>query len=135
MKKRNLGIDGISLPALLCLVALASQAQTVTTLATFTGANGAVPYDALVQGTDGNFYGTTAGGKFKQQFYPGTVFKMTPDGTLTTIAKLGKGNSLAGLVQATNGLFYGAIEEGGSNRKGTIFAITPADKLKTLYQF
>ena len=135
MKKRNLRIDGISLPALLCLVALASQAQTVTTLATFTGPNGAYPWDALVQGTDGNFYGTTAGGKFKQQFYPGTVFKMTPDGTLTTIADLEHGNPLAGLVQATNGLFYGAASRGGSNRYGTIFDITPADKLKTLYNF
>src|SRR5580704_4920736 len=89
MKKRNLRIDGISLPALLCLVALASQAQTVTTLATFTGSNGAYPEAGLVQGTDGNFYGTTSGGIYKHQFYPGTAFKMTPDGTLTTIAELG----------------------------------------------
>ena len=138
MKKRSLRIDGIWLPALLFLVALASQAQTVTTLATFTGSNGAYPEAGLMQGTDGNFYGTTSGGIFKHQFYPGTAFKMTPDGTLTTIAELGRHrgtNTVAGLVQATNGYFYGAIREGGPGRSGTIFAISPADILRTLYHF
>ena len=134
MKKCNLGIDGIWLTALLCLVALASQAQTVTTLATFTGLNGAYLWDPLVQGTDGNFYGTTAGGKLSGTFYPSTVFKMTPDGALTTIAELGHENTLAGLVQATNGDYYGATQLGG-NGDGSIFKITPADRLKTVYQF
>lgn len=47
----------------ICLVAvIASAAQTLTTLVSFNGANGNNPYGSLVQGTDGNFYGTTSGG-------------------------------------------------------------------------
>jgi uncharacterized repeat protein (TIGR03803 family) len=55
-----------------------------TTLADFTGsANGAVPlYGGLIEGTDGNFYGTTYGGGVYDE---GTVFEATPDGTLTIL--------------------------------------------------
>ena len=132
MNTRNLRTTAILLAAL-CIAALAN-AQTVTVLATFTGPNGAYPWDPLVQGTDGNFYGTTAGGKLNGTFYAGTVFKMTADGVLTTIAKLGHEDPVAGLVQATNGHYYGAALHGG-NGSGSIFEITPADKLKTIYQF
>jgi len=47
---------------LFCAVtAMASHAQTLTTLADFNGANGAFPL-GLIQGFDGNFYGTTLNG-------------------------------------------------------------------------
>jgi hypothetical protein len=59
---------------LLCIAtALASSAQTFTTLLSFDGTNGAFP-GALMQGSDGNFYGTA-----------GTIFEITPSGTLTTL--------------------------------------------------
>jgi uncharacterized repeat protein (TIGR03803 family) len=74
--------------------------------------DGELPYAALVQATNGDFYGTTeAGGVYP---YAGTVFQITPSGTLTTLHSFcsqsgcADGNGpYAGLVQATNGDFYG----------------------------
>jgi uncharacterized repeat protein (TIGR03803 family) len=61
-------------------------AGVLTTLVAFNGPNGYGPAAGLIQGTDGNFYGTTeyggAGGF-------GTVFKMTPAGVLTTLVSFG----------------------------------------------
>jgi uncharacterized repeat protein (TIGR03803 family) len=100
---------------LFCAAAvIASPAQNVffTTLLNFEGAtNGANPYSALVQVSDGTFYGTTyAGGTYGA----GTVFKITGGGKLTTLysfcAQAGctdGANPYGGLVQATDGTFYG----------------------------
>ena len=63
-----------------CVVS--SPAQTLTTLTNFTEDNGRYPYAGLVQGTDGNFYGTTYVGGANDG---GTVFKITPQGVLTTL--------------------------------------------------
>ena len=63
--------------------AIASPAQILTTLHSFSGADGAVPIAGLVQASDGNFYGTTAFGGTNSS--GGTVFKITPSGTLTTL--------------------------------------------------
>jgi uncharacterized repeat protein (TIGR03803 family) len=100
--------------ALWATTGIASQAQTLTTLVTFDITNGAYPYGTLVQGLDGNFYGTTANGG-KQQCLGGcgTIFKVTPEGTLTTVhsflgVKHDGGNPMAGLVLGTNGNFYGS---------------------------
>jgi uncharacterized repeat protein (TIGR03803 family) len=61
----------------------ASQAQTFTTLVNFNSVNGAYPqHVALIQGTDGNIWGTTGGGGAGSL---GTIFKMTPAGVLTTM--------------------------------------------------
>jgi uncharacterized repeat protein (TIGR03803 family) len=101
----------------------------------------------LVQGTDGNFYGTTAyGGNLvacDTLAYPvngscGTVFKITPGGTLTTLHLFDStdgGWPLSGVIQATDGNFYGTTELGGANGTGTIFKMTPAGTLITLYTF
>ena len=79
------------------------------------------PADSLIQATDGNFYGTTSQGG---QNGWGTVFQMTPDGTLTTLHDFNRddgGAPSAGLVQATDGSFYGTTSEGGSSDQGTVF--------------
>ena len=69
---------------LLCsLIPRAGRAQTLTTLENFSGTNGASPYFApLVQGSDGNLYGTTSAGGAHGQ---GSVFKVTPTGTVATL--------------------------------------------------
>jgi uncharacterized repeat protein (TIGR03803 family) len=109
---------------------------TLTTLYSFgSGAHGDEPYAGLVQGIDGNFYGTNAlGGAYRQ----GTVFKVTPEGALTTLHTFdvtGGAGPYAGLVQATDGNFYGTTTSGASSNGGTIFKITSGGDLTTLYSF
>jgi uncharacterized repeat protein (TIGR03803 family) len=130
---------GVSL--LVCAAtAIAAPAQAFNTLADFDFTNGAFPYYmSLVQGADGNFYGTTVEGG---TIGAGTVFKITPTGTLTTLYSFCSQTNCSdgydpfgGLVQATDGNFYGTTYTGGANGGGTIFKITPAGKLTTLHSF
>lgn len=105
--------------------------------------DGANPFDALVQGLDGNFYGTTEyGGTGTGGLRQGVVFKITPAGKLTvlynfcSLASCKDGsNPIGGLVQATDGNFYGTTLGGGANNLGTIFQITPRGKYTTLHSF
>ncbi len=113
-----------------------TSSGTLTTLYSFGGSDGARPYAGLVQGTDGNFYGTTNSGGASDN---GAVFKITPAGALTTIYSF-KGsdgaNPYAGLAQGTDGNFYGTTTYGGeASDYGTVFKITPAGALTTLYTF
>ena len=117
---------------------IALPAQTFTTLVSFDGTNGAAPVNAsLVQGTDGNYYGTTIYGGANND---GTVFKMTPGGTLTTLHSFAGyptdgAEPYAGLVQSAGGDFYGTTSLGGGNNYGTVFEMTPSGKLTTLLSF
>jgi uncharacterized repeat protein (TIGR03803 family) len=102
--------------------------------------DGAYPFAALIQATNGDFYGTTAAGGSNGNY--GTIFKMTPGGTLTTIYSfcsqsgcLEGDSPYAGLVQAANGDFYGTTTAGGANNTGTVFKVTPSGTLTTLYSF
>jgi len=105
--------------------------------------DGANPYDGLVQATDGNFYGTTYyGGTGTGGFRQGVVFKITPAGKFTvlynfcSLAGCTDGNNpYGGLVQATDGNFYGTTLGGGANNIGTIFQITPKGKHTVLHSF
>jgi uncharacterized repeat protein (TIGR03803 family) len=101
-------------------------------------ADGRAPQAALVQATDGNFYGTTYGFRFIH----GTVFKVTPAGVLTTLYSFcGQPNCADGrfpegdLIQALDGNFYGTTVNGGVDGHGTVFQITPAGVLTTLHSF
>jgi uncharacterized repeat protein (TIGR03803 family) len=96
---------------------------------------GANPVAGMVQGSDGNFYGTTGLGG---EHYLGTAFKIDSAGNLTTLhsfsGSAGEGaDPLGGLVQAGDGNFYGTTSLGGAHYLGTIFKITPAGSLTTLY--
>lgn len=70
------------LVSVFCLAAIASPAQTFTTLHSFNGTDGSTANSGLVQGTDGNFYGTTVEGGANQTCVNnnscGTVFQITP---------------------------------------------------------
>jgi uncharacterized repeat protein (TIGR03803 family) len=118
---------------------IASQAQTFTNLATFNITNGAYPYGVLVQGLDGDFYGTTyEGGRQACGGGCGTVFKITPAGTLTTVHDFVSTDGSypeSALVLGTNGNFYGTTTGVGSQEcpESTVFEITPGGTLTTLY--
>jgi len=113
------------------------QAASLNVLCNFTTSNsgGSSPQAPLVQGTDGNFYGTSSGSASGNQ---GTVFKITPAGVLTTLVTFGGANGsapYAGLVQGSDGNFYGTTSAGGSNNQGTVFQMTPTGALTTLISF
>ena len=128
-----------------------TSAGTLTTLYTFCSlancADGYWPTAPLVQGTDGNFYGTTTSGGTGYENSGGTIFKITSTGALTTLYSFCSQtnctdgmNPLGGLVQASDGNFYGTTNQGGTNSVcdggcGTVFRITPAGALTTLYNF
>src|SRR5208282_2339370 len=102
--------------------------------------DGALPEAALVQGGDGNFYGTTADGGTNVDSYGfgcGTVFKVATNGTLITLHAFTGGSDgmhpVTPLVQGPDGNFYGTTSGGGTNQGGTIFQITPAAALTTLF--
>ena len=76
---------------------------------------------ALVQGPDGNFYGTTARGG---PAGIGTVFRVTPAGVLTTLVS-DQANPAAGLVVGNDGLLYGMTGAGGAFGFGTVFKVMP----------
>jgi uncharacterized repeat protein (TIGR03803 family) len=122
-----------------------------TTLHSFDGTDGAEPgFGALVQGTDGDFYGTTSlGGANSNSEYCGTggcgtIFKITPGGMLTTLYNFcsdynctdGLG-PFGGLIQGTDGNFYGTTGLGGTNDAGTVFKLlsTPPLHADNLAQF
>jgi uncharacterized repeat protein (TIGR03803 family) len=109
---------------------------TFTVLHSFNGTDGERPLGALLRGTDGNFYGTTFFGGGDPDF-SGTVFKITPSGTLTTLHSFGSGDGYgpsAALIQATDGNFYGTTAGNGTSLN-TIFKITPGGTLTTLHTF
>jgi uncharacterized repeat protein (TIGR03803 family) len=128
-----------------------TAAGALTTLVSFNSSslpfatNGGLPLAALVQGGDGNFYGTTSQGGSSSL---GTIFKMTPAGTLTTLVTFSGANGAesnssspgvilpeGALVQGSDGNFYGTTAFGGSSGSGTIFKMTPAGVLTTLFSF
>src|SRR5208282_794266 len=104
-------------------------------------AGAVLPFGTLIQATDGNFYGTTAyGGAYGVGSGDtcGTVFKITPSGVLTTLHSFDCTDGeapIAGLIQATDGNFYGTTSEQNNGTSGTVFKITPSGTLTTLYSF
>lgn len=113
----------------------------------FNGQDGENPEGALVVGADGNFYGTTLQGGDGNR---GTVFKITPSGTLTTLYSfpgLGAFNSAgqavnttganprAKLLLAADGNFYGTAYQGGAAGFGTVFRMTPTGAVSVVHAF
>lgn len=108
----------------------------LTTLVSFNYTNGTYSVAGLVQGSDRNFYGTTVRGGTNGGF--GTVFKMTTNGTLTTLVSFDGSNGAspeAGLVQGNDGNFYGTTSGGGCCGYGTVFMVTASGTLTSLVSF
>jgi uncharacterized repeat protein (TIGR03803 family) len=100
--------------------------------------DGEQPWAIPVQGTNGNFYGTTIYGGVNTKSCPagcGTVYEVTPQGTFTTLYSFGgiDGAQPGGLMQASNGNIYGTTAYGGADQSGTIFKVTPTGKVKNIY--
>jgi uncharacterized repeat protein (TIGR03803 family) len=113
---------------------------TFTILHGFTcGADGASPVASLIQADDGNFYGVTTGHASDECEARSTVFRMTPDGTLTTIhalvARTDGTSPSAPLIQARDGHLYGTTQFGGPSLGGTVFRITTDGTLTVLHAF
>jgi uncharacterized repeat protein (TIGR03803 family) len=106
--------------------------------------DGYFPQGELVQGTDGKFYGTTESGGANRG---GTVFSITSTGTLTTLYSFCSQSEctdgaypFVGLIQGTDGKFYGTTYGGGTSdscsyRCGTVFSVTAGGALTTLHSF
>jgi uncharacterized repeat protein (TIGR03803 family) len=113
---------------------------TFSTLYSFNGTTGSEP-GQMTLASDGNMYGITffssanSGG-------PGTIFRVTPGGTVTTLYSFCALSGCAdgevpygALIQATNGQLYGTTTAGGANGDGTVFELTLAGTLTTLHSF
>ena len=119
-------------------ITVAPPSRIFTVLHNFAGPEGSTPSAPLVLATDGNFYGTDSYGGTGG----GTFFRMTPSGAVTDLYNFcsqsgcADGNAPAGMVQATDGNFYGVTIDGGNNHDvGTAFKVTPGGALTTLYDF
>jgi uncharacterized repeat protein (TIGR03803 family) len=132
----------VCIVAALCAAsAISSPAQTLTVLANFGVNSGSSPQGPLAQGVDGNLYGaTTFGGSGTLSI--GSIFDVTPGGELTTVYNFcskkhcndgSEPNS--GLLLAADGNFYGLASSSGLYGNGTMFRLTPAGNLTTIYNF
>lgn len=113
-----------------------TPAGVFTVLYQFTGgADGSLP-NALIQGKDGNFYGSTfCGPESPPNLFNGngTIFKITPAGVLTTLYSFTGGSDGANpgnIVEGADGNLYG-IADAGTTR--TVFKVTPAGQRTTVY--
>jgi len=116
---------------------------TLTTLFAFSGTDSPNP-TALIQGADGNLYGTTydGGGSLNNAF--GTVFKVTLNGEFTTLYSFSGTDGMypAGINQGAAGNLYGTTAQGGPTFNngddlgyGTVFKITPAGAFTSVFSF
>ena len=128
--------------------------QTLTTVASFSGTNGRSP-NALVQGKDGNLYGTTSYGGSGPCTLGGvtgcgTVFRLTTSGTLTSLhsfmlsdGDLPGGGFASTLAQGSDGSLYGVTQVGGtatacsgpSSACGTVFKVAASGAVSSIYSF
>lgn len=134
----------VACAALTFTAAVSAPAQTVTFVAGFTHTNGDGPSGSVIQGTDGNFYGTTSSGGV---YGHGNVFRMTPSGAITSIYDFcPQTNCPDGQYPATSpilgsdGNLYGVATYGGSDDRyeqgwGTIYKMTLGGKITILHTF
>jgi len=145
--KRTIGLLFLALGV--CL-SQGANAQAFKVLHAFTGTDGSNPEARMVQGADGNVYGTAAFGGLPNGcpdlFGCGVIFKIDAAGSFTVLHKMtpSEGGQLRGLVQATDGFLYGIAERYGigsqtgcgfANSCGTLFRIDGAGNFTKLHDF
>ena len=110
--------------------------------------DGAYPEGGLIQGVNGNLYGTTAGYTTGPPCVGvsmtgcGSIFEITPAGKFTTLHVFCSQTNcadgygpFAGLTLANDGNFYGVTVYGGANLQGVAFKLTPQGSLTIFYNF
>lgn len=129
----NVWKAGCAIALLNIASAIASSAQTLTTLLSFDNSNGAFP-TAVVQGVDGRLYGTAESGGTNGL---GTVFVTTPSGALTTLHNFTNtdGSGPTELVLGANGNFYGLATFGIGLLEGSVFTVTSKGTFTSLDTF
>lgn len=116
---------------------------TLTTLHSFTGSpDGANPVAPLIQGSNGNFYGTTYSGGFSPL---GTVFTISSSGDYSLLCNFSSYGSVGSwanptgpVTEASDGNFYGTTPYGpdiSSGEDGSVFRVTPGGVLTVMHQF
>jgi uncharacterized repeat protein (TIGR03803 family) len=129
-------IAGLSL--VLSAAALATPPVTEELLHKFEYLGGFSPRSALIQASDGNYYGTTILGSVKDG---GTVYRLTPDGVHTVIHEFDPSDGAsgsqphAGVMQASNGWLYGTTTGGGAFSQGVVFRLSLAGDYQALDDF
>lgn len=120
-------------------VSVTCRSGTESVLHSFAGGptDGDTPWGSLIQASDGNLYGVTSSGGPSDH---GVVFKITPDGTESVLYAFAGGtvdgaHPQGGLVQASDGNFYGVTTSGGATGDGVVYKITPGGNETVLYSF
>ncbi|HEY3778880.1 MAG TPA: choice-of-anchor tandem repeat GloVer-containing protein [Rhizomicrobium sp.] len=122
--------------ALAALASLGTAHAGITVLYAFTGrSDGAYPHSRLIEDSAGNFHGTNG-----DDARAGTVFKLAPDGTETTLhtfrGKNGDGaRPWAGVIEDKDGNLFGTTAGGGADGYGTVFKLAPDGTETVLYSF
>src|SRR5579871_1514846 len=139
MSRERVRCQRFGAAAIICLslawLALPAKAQSIQPIHSFTSFDGALPVAGLTLAPDGNFYGTTQEGGSAGH---GTVFRITPNGAITSLASFLGANGEdpdAGLTLGPDGNFYGTTAYGGSSIWGTAFRVTTNGTLTTLVSF
>jgi uncharacterized repeat protein (TIGR03803 family) len=112
-----------------------SSTGNFSVLHDFDSAEGGSP-GPLIQASDGNFYGPTSNGGTTNN---GSILKISPTGTVTVFYSFAGGQDGSqpggGLVEATDGNFYGTLNQEGAAGGGTLYRLTPAGVFTKLHDF
>jgi len=122
--------------AMLTVLPVTAPGTRLSSIYAFSGGDGLSPYAGLVQGPDGNLYGTTyAGGGAGF----GTVYRISTNGAFASLYSFANGSDgsypYAGLAVGPDNNLYGAAFQGGLAGYGTLFQLTPAGALTPLHWF
>lgn len=106
----------------------------LTVIKQLSPADGTYPYSDIIQAKDGNYYGTCSGGG---QYNAGVIFKVTKSGVYSIVRSFSSsadgGSPAGGLLQDTDGTFYGITRSGGSKSGGTIYKLTTANAYSVVH--